>query len=366
MELIRSLGQVQETRSHINQVYPVQEVSFLLLVAVSCGHQGWSDIEDFGNGNLEWLRRYLPYENGIPTCQNIARIVRAIVPESLLAALVEWVNQHRQRNGQAIIALDGKDMKGVQRYGKTSLSQVSAFDVQEGLVLYHKATLGKGQEIEAVRSLIECLSIEGCILTMDALHCQADTLKQVVDKGATALVQVKKNQPKLFEAVDDTFQAYWKKAEVDHVSLTTSEKGHGRQENRTLYQLPLSLSGELKKKWPMLVSAIAVTRERCVKGVWSYEAAYFVCTGELTLEKAMQATRGHWRTENQQHWVLDVVFGEDAQKTYVGKGPENMACFRRLAMNLLKKDPTKLSNPRKMNKAKYDHDYRHRLLFSEF
>ena len=122
--------------------------------------------------------------------------------------------------------------------------------------------------------------------------------------------------------MDDPFLAYWKKEEVDQVSLTTSKKGHGRQEKRTLYQLPLSLSGELKKKWPMLVSAIAVTRERCFKGVWSYEAAYFVCTGEPTLEKAMQATRGHLRTENQQHWVLDVVFGEGAQKTYVGKGPE--------------------------------------------
>ncbi|WP_198666578.1 hypothetical protein [Marinomonas shanghaiensis] len=73
-------------------------------------------------------------------------------------------------------------------------------------------------------------------------------LKQVVDKDATALVQVKKNQSKLFEAVDDPFLAYWKKEEVDQVSLTTSKKGHGRQEKRTLYQLPLSLSGELKKE----------------------------------------------------------------------------------------------------------------------
>ncbi len=101
MVLIEQLQKVQENRSHINQDYPVIEVVFLVIVAMLCGQKQWTDIEDFGKGkeNLKWLRQYLPYKNGIPTRHNIARIMRTVVPETLLSAMVGWGNIRRERNG---------------------------------------------------------------------------------------------------------------------------------------------------------------------------------------------------------------------------------------------------------------------------
>ncbi|WP_340678852.1 ISAs1 family transposase [Paraglaciecola sp.] len=365
MELLTHLKNVKETRSHINQTYPLLEVTFLVITAIACGQKGWSDIQDFGEGNLEWLRQYLPYESGIPTRHNIAKIVRAIVPETLLGALVDWANVRRATEGQPLIAVDGKDIRGVQRSGKAApLSMVSAFDVEQGLVLYHRPCEGKGKEIQAVMDLLDCLDIRDCIITLDALHCLVDTLNAAKDKGADVVVQVKHNQPLLFQAVDAAFQSYWEKPMAEQESWDTTDKGHGRQDSRFVFQLPSSLEGELKQKWPMIKCFIAVVRARKTGKTTSYETSYHISTTELSLELAARATREHWHTENRQHWILDVVFKEDEQTIYAGKSAVNMACFRRFVLNLLRRDSRKLSMPRKMNKAAWDESYRHDILFT--
>ncbi|MBE4573091.1 hypothetical protein BOO36_04395 [Vibrio navarrensis] len=97
MIIIEQLKKVKDTRSHINQVYPVMEVAFLVITAMICGQNKWTDIKDFGEGNIEWLREYLPYDNGLPTRHNIAAIMRTVVPETLLEAMVGWVNLHREK-----------------------------------------------------------------------------------------------------------------------------------------------------------------------------------------------------------------------------------------------------------------------------
>ena len=366
MELIDCLKDVQETRSHINQTYPLLEVIFLVVSALACGQKGWSDMKDFGEGNLDWLSGYLPYENGIPTRHNIAKIVRAVVPDSFVGALVKWANVRRTRHGKPLIALDGKDIRGVERSGRASpLSIVSAFDVEQGLVLYHSATQGKGQEIQAVYDLLEVLDIQDCILTMDALHCQNDTLSLVKKRGGDALVQVKKNQEALFNHIDSAFQTYWQQTKTEaHIVEKSENKGHGREESRCVYSLPIGLGDTLKTKWSMLESVIAVVRTRKIENKVSHETAYFACTTHLPLAMAANATRRHWHIENCHHWVLDVVFKEDAQTIYAGKAAQNMATVRRFVFNLLKRDNEKLSMPRKMNKAAWDENYRHDILFT--
>ena len=95
MEILIHLRNVSDTRSHINQDYPVLEIAFLLINALVSGSKTWADIHIFGKTRLDSLRYYLPYEHGIPTQQNIARIVKtmrpASRPESLMASLVSWV-----------------------------------------------------------------------------------------------------------------------------------------------------------------------------------------------------------------------------------------------------------------------------------
>lgn len=368
MEILVHLRKVSDTRSHINQDYPVLEMSFLLISGLISGSKTWADLHIFGETRLDWLRQYLPFEHGIPTQQNIARIIRTMVPESLMAALVSWVSSVREDRQFQHIAIDGKDVRGVAKYsGSTPLSMVSAFDVEQGLVLYHKAGRGKGNELAMARELIESLDITGAILTLDALHCQVDTIRQIKAQKGIALVQCKKNQPKLHEAVDALFQQYWALPEEQQACLSESETGHGRKETRTVWSTGLQLEGELKDKWSDLTTIAAVVRERSVKGKTSHETHYYVCTKQLTLEDLMKATRRHWFIENSQHHVLDVTFREDDQRMYAGDSAINIACFRRLALNLLNqhKDKKKITRPQKMGWCAGNDNYRHEVLFGK-
>lgn len=156
------------TRSHINQVYPVMEVVFLVITAMICGQNKWADIKDFGEGDIEWLREYFPYKNSLPTRHNIAAIMRSVVPETLLEAMVGWVNLHREKNAQPIISVDGKVLKGAKASKQQHpLYMVSAFDVDEGLALTHQPCDGKGMELLAIRNMLNASDIKGCLLTAE-------------------------------------------------------------------------------------------------------------------------------------------------------------------------------------------------------
>ncbi|MBE4579341.1 ISAs1 family transposase, partial [Vibrio navarrensis] len=152
--------------------------------------------------------------------------------------------------------------------------------------------------------------------------------------------------------------------EEQQESYITEDKGHGREEIREVYVLPASFSEELKDKWSVVKSIVAVVRDRSVKGKGSYETSYYICTDHLSLELASNATRKHWHIENQQHWALDVIFKEDEQRIYAGDSALNMACCRRFVQNLFRKSEGSVSVPRKMNKATWDKDYRAKVLFT--
>lgn len=365
MIIIEQLKKVKDTRSHINQVYPVMEVAFLVITAMICCQNKWTEIKGFGEGNIEWLREYFPYENGLPTRHNIAAIMRAVVPETLLEAMVGWVNLHREKHAQPIISVDGKVLKGAKASKQQHpLYMVSAFDVDEGLTLTHQPCDGKGMELIAIRNMLDALDIKGCLLTADALHCQVETLNKVVDKGGDILVQVKLNQPSLLAEIDVQFQDYWALPEDKQESYITEDKGHGRKEVREVYVLPAAFSKAIRQKWCLVKSIVAVVRDRSVKGKGSYETSYYICTDHLSLELASKATRKHWHIENQQHWALDVIFKEDEQRIYAGDSALNMACCRRFVQNLFRKSEGNSSVPRKMNKAAWNKDYREKVLFT--
>ncbi|MFA0350720.1 ISAs1 family transposase, partial [Vibrio sp. 10N.222.55.C6] len=115
MNLIEHLSVVQDTRSDINQKHDLIDVMFLVISAIASGCEGWQDIELFGKDKLDWLRKYRTFEHGIPRRHTVARILKAVVAESLLEALLNWVNEHREAHNKPIIAFDGKVLRGSYR-----------------------------------------------------------------------------------------------------------------------------------------------------------------------------------------------------------------------------------------------------------
>lgn len=151
------------------------------LLAVKVGK-----ILKYGDKKIDWLKKFRPITNGIPRRHTIARILRAVVAESLLEALVLWINEQRASPNRPVIAFDGKVLRGSYRNDrKTALQLVTAYDTERGLVLSQKPTETKTGEISVVRQMIDILNVKGSVITVDALHCQRETLRKLPRKKPT-------------------------------------------------------------------------------------------------------------------------------------------------------------------------------------
>ena len=366
MSFLNHFNSIEDTRSHINQKHNLLDIIFLTVVAIVSGAEGWKDIKQFGDSKLAWLRKFRAFENGIPVDDTIARIISSLEPEALLSCFIAWVNEVREKNNQSVIAFDGKTLRhSFDGDRKTAIHSVSAYAVDQGLVLAQCKSKSKKNEVATVLELIELLELEGNIVTADAMHCLKKTAKAVEKKGGDYALQVKDNQSKLNKEI----KAYFHKERRDNAEFVkqcayeTIDHGHGRIEQRTYTQLPVTDWLEQRQGWAKLNSIIEVVRERTVGEETSKETAYYISSLPVEPEKAAKAIRKHWGIENSAHWVLDMTFKEDESRIRRGDAPENMATFRRFAMNLARLSPIKDSMKGKLKQAAWSDEVRESLIF---
>ena len=243
---------------------------------------------------------------------------------------------------------------------------VSAWACRNGVVLGQVKSDEKSNEITAVPELLEKLELKGCIVTLDAMGCQRAIAKQVKEGGGDYVLTVKRNQPELAREVRGYFEAASEEdydcAEIDNEE--TSEEGHGRIEHRSYFLSTdlSSLSGVAK--WSGLKAIGLVQCERHCGGRVSFEQRYFITSlGDVKLFQ--QSVRSHWGIENGLHWRLDVTFREDESRIRRGNAPHNIGVIRHVAMNLLKREKTKISYRKKRLRAALNDDFRDKLLMGQ-
>jgi predicted transposase YbfD/YdcC len=255
--------------------------------------------------------------------------------------------------------------KRVDQAKEPAVEIVSAWSSEHQLVIGHVTVESTSNEIKAVPVLLKLLDLEGTLVSLDAMGCQKDTTDLIVEGGGDYLVALKGNQGTLHQAAQDLFE------DVLKDTRNTREKpernssfdvGHGREEERTCYVLKdlkqLAMADCNVESWRNLKCLIVVEAKVVRQGKNSFERRYFLSSKDWTAEDALEAVRGHWSIENQQHYVLDVVFCEDASRTRRGFAAENLGLIRRLALNLLNLDVgLNISKRRKRLKALLNPDY---------
>ncbi|WP_434927729.1 ISAs1 family transposase [Shewanella sp. HL-SH5] len=112
MTLLKQLEKITSPRKDINLKHNIVDVVFLTLSAILSGGKGWKSIHEFGEEQLDWLRLYQKFKNGIPRRHCISNIIRALDCELLLQGVCGWANEKRQAEGKTVIALDGKNLRG--------------------------------------------------------------------------------------------------------------------------------------------------------------------------------------------------------------------------------------------------------------
>lgn len=371
--LIACLQSIPDPRVDRTKYHNLIDIMVISICTLLCGGETFNDMEDFGNAKHDWLATFLELPKGIPTHDTFNRVFAALDPQRFLDCFLRWTQSLRTAVAEEIVAMDGKALRRALDQGQSLPYIVSAWAVENGLVLGQLKVADKSNEITAVPELLRVLDVRGCIVTTDAMGCQKKIVKQIIDSGADYVLALKGNHETVHEEVktylDDAIRRQAADgpthgSEIPELVYTeTVEKNHGRLETRRYWQSEsIDWFADLAK-WEGLRSVGVVEAIREIKGKISTERRYYLSSLSCGISRFAKAVRGHWGVENKVHWHMDVSFGEDQSRARMGYAAENLATLRRLALNLLKRETTKKRGIRgKQKNAGWDHRYLLHLL----
>ena len=350
-----------------NLKHPLVDLIVLGFCGVLAGCDDFVEMAAWGTVNERFFRSFLELPQGIPSHDTFNRVFALLKPPPLQEVLLPWLLERRGLPGEWI-HLDGKPLRQTRCSSKKwkALHVVSAWAGQTGRTLGQVAVAAKSNEITAMPQLLELVDLRDKIVTTDAMGCQKEIAKTIVTGGGDYILAVKDNQPTLHAEIQAVFaQAPAPKLRSPRVA-TTFEKGHGRYEQRSVRVLPARdhLSATQGAVWLGVLTVVMVTRVvwSGTPGAKSTEVSYFLSSLPPNARRIGTAIRGHWRIENGLHWVLDVVFREDARRVYDRTAAENVALLNRLALSLLRGAPGKSSMKVKRKQAGWSLPYLAQLL----
>jgi predicted transposase YbfD/YdcC len=350
----------RETR---NKLHKLQEILMIVLCAVLSGVEDWVGMADFAEEKEAWLRGFLELPNGIPSHDTLSDVLGRIDPVAFQAAFTAWATAALPGLAGEQVCVDGKAIRGSRDGANPAVHRVSAFAGRARWVLAQQAVAEKTNEITAIPDLLGLLDLHGAMVSIDAMGGQKAIAQTIVDAGADYVLALKDNHPTLCEDVPLGLET-----EVAQGRLPvqeTIEKDHGRIEIRR-YSLSSQIDWlEAKSDWAGLQAVGRVESTRLIGEKTSTECRYFLCSS-VDQGRFAATVRSHWGIENQQHWVLDVQFGEDACRTRKDHSAENLAVIRRMALNVLHHNgPVRDSLRRRKRRAALNDDYRLRLLLGQ-
>jgi len=189
-----------------NHRHLLSDILLLTISAIISGADDWELVKTFGDSQLDWLKRFGSFENGIPSADTLGRVFSALCPEKFTSCFIDWIESVRKKHKGEIVAVDGKCIKGADptKDKKGMPHIVSAFASENGLCLGQATVDQKSNEITAIPLLLELIAIEGFTVTIDAMGCQSDIAGKIIENGADYILAVKGNQQGLEQSIRET------------------------------------------------------------------------------------------------------------------------------------------------------------------
>ena len=340
--------------------YPLAEILLLVLLAVLAGAETFCDIARFGERKIELLRRFRPYVNGTPSHDHLGDIFATLDARAFQRCFVAWVAALTNTPAE-VIAVDGKtSRRSYQKKGsKEAIHIVSAFAARQRIVLSQVKVNEKSNEIVAIPALLDMMSIEGAVVTIDAMGCQRDIAAKIIEKKADYILALKGNQTTLREDVE-VFVDEQKALKYKDTTISTHatvDADHGRIETRNYTVIHDVDWLQARHQWPGLNAVVVVDSQREINGKITNETRFYITSIVLLANLVGPMIRAHWAIENSLHWVMDMVFRDDECRVRTDHAPANFATCRHIAYNLTRKAPGKDSIRLRRKTAGWDDEY---------
>src|SRR5512135_161534 len=350
-EVVVHFLELEDPRSAINRRHPLVSVVVIALLAVLAGAGGPTAIARWAALKEGLLLQVLDLPHGVPRKDVFRRVLMMLKPAAFQACFAAWLRSLRTEAAagtgmeQPVLAVDGKTARRShdRPKGLGALHAVSVWASEYGLSLGQVACGEGSNEIAAIPELLRLVDITGAIITIDAMGTQKAIAEQIVAGGGDYVLALKGNQETLHQAVigyiDEQLEGDLAEA-PEHV---TTEKGHGREEERTYLQLPAPEELPGFMHWKGLKS-VGITTSRCLRdGKETVEVRYYISSLGVDVGRFARAVRSHRGIENGCHWVLDMTFREDESRIRERHLRENFAWLNRFALSLLKQHPGRQS-----------------------
>jgi predicted transposase YbfD/YdcC len=367
--LLDQFSALEDPRQAWKVVYPLPEILLIVLCGTLAGAEDFVEIERWANRKLDFLRRLLPFEKGIPSHDTLNDVVNALPAAAFSDCFVSWVAGLRDGDAD-IVAIDGKTSRRAHNRGKgqNPLHLVSAWASRQRLVLGQQACAEKSNEITAIPALLERLELNGALVTIDAIGCQTKIAEAIRARGADYLLALKDNWPALTAEVERFFASA---APVALDAHQTTDGDHSRIESRrhaVCHDVQWLLSdrrfpGEWRFKDLAMIGMVEAETER--NGKTTLERRYYLSSATLSARQFAAAVRAHWHVENRLHWVMDVVFHDDLMRLRTQNGPANMAAVRHMSLNLIRSIDDKASLKVRRKTIAWDDNYLLAVLTAE-
>ena len=363
--LIEHFSALKDPRQAWKVIYPLPEIMLLALCATLAGAEDFVEARLWGVKNLAFLRRFLPFKDGLPSHDTLNDVINALDPALFKTCFVTWVEGLREAEPD-MVAIDGKTSRRTHNRakGREPLHLVSAWAARQRLVLGQEATDAKSNEIAAIPLLLERLALTGALVTLDAMGCQTKIAEAIQAKGADYLIAVKDNWPTLHGEIKRYFET--PPDSLDRHATTDGDHGRIEVRRHVVSHDVAWLSTDRRfpgePRFPGLAAIALVEAEVERGGKTTLSRRYYLSSARLDAPTFARAVRAHGGVENRLHWVMDVVFHDDLARLRTGHGPENMAIVKHMAMNLVRQatPTTSLKNRRKL--AGWDPSYLETLI----
>lgn len=373
MELLSILKYVEDPRRDHLKEHSLETIFYISIAAVIAGAESWYEIEEFGKMKEEFFRSKIKNFKGVPSHDTFNRVFSILKPEELEKSFRAWISEICGKY-HGVVAIDGKEICGARETGKDGsfnpLRIVSAWAVENGVTIGQEKVARKTNEIKAVPKLIKALDLEDCVVTIDAVGCQHDIVKAIVENKADYVICVKSNQKKLHQTLKDWFDGIDEKTESGHghvpsvryQTFTTEQTGHGRREKRFCQVYSNAIIDKVLG-WEHVKSVVCLTntKEYIKQRKTVVEKHYYISSLPMNSEKIMNAIRSHWSIENNLHWQLDVTFNEDNTRKKENAAT-NFSLLCKIALRQIKDSKRKGSFKMKRKMAGWDDTFLEELL----
>ena len=273
-------GTLKDPRAAYRIEHKLIDILIITICATICGANDWEAIAEYGQTKQDWLKTWLELPNGIPSPDTFSRVLARINPAELQKCFIGWMEAVAQVTEGELLNIDGKTLRGAKEAGnaRSLIHMVSVWSASQHLVLGQSKVSEKSNEITAIPALLEMLAIRGCLVSIDAMGCQTEIAKTIVEQGAQYVLALKGNQGDLYTDVAQLFTAARKQnfRNIEHQFHSTESKGHGRIETRRYWTMGNTEYLIGAHKWLGLKSIGMVESQREMNGKVSIEPAILI------------------------------------------------------------------------------------------